>query len=247
MTSLLIQTLIYTSFAILPGIIWLLYFLNKDSNPEPKKLILKVFLIGMIVTVPVFFIEAGLITFIGSLKLENDIFNFVQYFIIVAITEEAFKYFAFRFTAQKSQYLDEPIDIAMYMIVAALGFATAENIVLFSQKTFEVLIEPASLALIRFIGANLLHVLCSGIFSFYIAISFYNTKKRYFLFWSGFTIAVLIHGLFDFFLKYSIIEKGGENEWTPVFVIVIATLVVSCVLLRQGIKKLKKLKSVCKI
>ncbi|MDD3084967.1 MAG: PrsW family intramembrane metalloprotease [Candidatus ainarchaeum sp.] len=247
MTDLLVHTLIYTSFAVLPGIIWLLYFLNKDRNPEPKKLILKVFLIGMIVTIPVFFIEAGLLLFIENLNLQNDLFNFIQYFLVVAITEEVFKYLAFRFTAQNTQYLDEPIDIAMYMIVAALGFATAENIVLFSQKTFEFLIEPASLSLIRFVGANLLHVLCSGIFGFYIAISFYQTKKRHLYFWSGLTIAVIIHGLFDFFLKYSIIEKGGENEWTPMFAIVIALLIVSCVLLNQGIKKLKRIKSVCKI
>lgn len=241
------QALIYTAFAILPGFIWMLFFLNKDDNPEPKRVILRVFIMGMLVTFPVFFIEYGLINLLNKLNLEGDLYDFIQYFLIVGVAEELFKYIAFRYTALKSQYLDEPIDVPMYMIVAALGFATAENVILFSQKTFEFLIEPASLAIIRFIGANFLHVLCSGIFGFYIAVSFYRTKKRHFLFWGGFLIAVIIHGIFDFFLKYSIIEHGGETEWTPIIVIVATALIVSYILLRQALKKLKKLKTICKI
>lgn len=241
------QVLTYTLFAILPGFIWLLFFLNKDNKPEPKRVILKVFIVGMLMTFPVFFIEYGLINLLDKLNLGNDLFYFVQYFFVVGVAEELFKYFAFKLTAQKSQYLDEPIDVPMYMIIAALGFATAENVLLFSQKTFAFLIEPASLAIIRFVGANFLHALCSGIFGFYIAISFYRTKKRHFLFWGGFLIAVIIHGIFDFFLKYSIIEHGGETEWAPMIVIVGTVLIGSYVLLRQALIKLKKLKTICKI
>lgn len=241
------QALIYTLFAILPGFIWMLFFLNKDDNPEPKRVVLKVFIAGMMVTLPVFFIELGLLNLLDGFSLESDVYDFIQYFLIVGVAEELFKYIAFRCTALKSQYLDEPIDIPIYMIVAGLGFATAENIILFSQKTFEILIEPASLAVIRFIGANFLHALASGIFGFYIAVSFYRTNKRHFLFWGGFLIAVVIHGIFDFFLKYSIIEHGGETELTPLIVIIMTALIVSYVLLRQALKKLKKLKTICKI
>ena len=86
------------------------------------------------------------------------------------------------------------------MIVLDLDLLQPKNNSIFS-KTFEFLIEPASLAVIRFIGANFLHALASGIFGFYIAVSFYRTNKRHFLFWGGFLIAVVIHGIFDFFLK----------------------------------------------
>ena len=68
MTELLIHTLVYTSFAILPGFIWLLYFLNKDVHPEPKKLILKIFLLGMLVTIPVFFVEWGALFLLEKLR-----------------------------------------------------------------------------------------------------------------------------------------------------------------------------------
>ena len=99
------QALIYTLFAILPGFIWMLFFLNKDDNPEPKRVILKVFIAGMTVTLPVFFIELGLLNLLDNFSLESDVYDFIQYFLIVGVAEELFKYIAFKFTALKSQYL----------------------------------------------------------------------------------------------------------------------------------------------
>ncbi|MDD4358723.1 MAG: PrsW family intramembrane metalloprotease [Candidatus Pacebacteria bacterium] len=241
------QALIYAIFAILPGLIWLFFFLNKDDHSEPKRVILRVFILGMLMTVPVFFVEYSLLDLLDKLNLKTDLYYFIQYFFVVALTEELFKYLAFRFGAQKSQFLDEPIDVPIYMIVAALGFATAENVVLFSQKTFQFLIEPVSLSILRFVGANFLHALCSGIFGFYMAVSFYRTNKRTFLFWGGFLIAIILHGIFDFFLKYSIIEHGGETELTPIVVVIVTALIVSYILLREALKKLKRLKTICKI
>lgn len=241
------QILTYTFFAILPGVVWLFFFLNKDSEKEPKKVILKVFIMGMLVTFPVFLVEYVLVYLLNTLNVSSGLYNFIQYFFIVAMAEELFKYLAFRFTALKSQYLDESIDVPMYMIVAALGFATAENIILFSQKSFLFYTDTIILSLIRFIGANFLHALCSGIFGFYIAVSFYRTNKRHFLFGGGFLIAVIIHGVFDFFLKYSIIERGGETELSVMIVFIFSTLIISYLLLGQALKKLKKLKSICKI
>ncbi|KKW15738.1 MAG: hypothetical protein UY56_C0027G0005, partial [Parcubacteria group bacterium GW2011_GWA1_50_14] len=33
-------------FGILPGIVWLFFYLQEDLHPEPKKLLIKTFLIG---------------------------------------------------------------------------------------------------------------------------------------------------------------------------------------------------------
>jgi len=243
----IIKVLIYTLFAILPGVIWLLYFINKDKHPEPKKTLLKVFILGALTAFPIFFIEYDLIHLLDKFSLNQPLYYFIQYFIIVAVVEEFFKYFAFRTGALKSADLDEPMDVAVYMIVVALGFATAENIVLFSQKTFEFLMEPAILALLRFITANFLHVLCSGILGFAIAISFYRIKHRKLIFSIGFFTAVIIHGAFDFFLKYSIIEENGLSEWTVISVIVASILIIAYLFLRQALKRLNNLKGVCKI
>ena len=80
------------------------------------------------------------------------------------------------------------------MIVADLICYSRKYNSIFS-KTFEILIEPASLAVIRFIGANF-YMLASGILDS-ISQFFYRTNKDTF-FWGGFLIAVVIHGIFDF-------------------------------------------------
>jgi RsiW-degrading membrane proteinase PrsW (M82 family) len=242
-----IRIIIYTSFALLPGLIWLLYYINKDKNPEPKRTILKVFILGALTAFPVFFLEYDLMHFLDKLHININLYYFIQYFFIVGIVEEFFKYFAFRIGALRSSELNEPVDVAIYMIVAALGFATAENIVLFTQKTFMVLTEPATLALFRFITANFLHVLCSGILGFAIAISFYRTKYRKRILFTGFFTAVVMHGAFDFFLKYSIIEENGFAEWSVVSVLIVTMLVTAYLMLRQALKRLNNLKGVCKI
>ena len=52
--------ILYVIFGILPSLVWLLYYLAKDMHPEPKKAILRVFLWGMVMTVPVLFVQLGL-------------------------------------------------------------------------------------------------------------------------------------------------------------------------------------------
>jgi RsiW-degrading membrane proteinase PrsW (M82 family) len=44
------------------------------------------------------------------------------------INREIFKYLVVRFKVIKNPAFDEPTDIMLYMIIAALGFAAVENI-----------------------------------------------------------------------------------------------------------------------
>lgn len=242
----LFEIFLYLLCAILPGTIWLFYFLSKDKNPEPKKVIIKTFIIGAIVTIPVLGIEYGLMQGLESTNLAQPAFLAIKYFLIIALVEELFKYLAYRMGALKSQFMDEAIDVPIYMIIAALGFATAENILLFFQASFVGVIEPVSLSFFRFIGATLVHVLASGVFGFYLAVSYYKIEKRLKYFFRGLIIAILLHGIFDFFLKYSIMNTGGEERLTPAIAIIIVSVIAAFILLRQSLHKLNKLKSICK-
>jgi len=233
------QLLIYLVLAFLPCLVWLFFFLSKDHQPEPKKVILKVFIAGMLATIPAILVQLGIQPFL------EDASEVVRYFLIVGISEEFFKYFAFRLTAQKSEYLDEPVDILVYMIIASLGFATAENIILFFQVQFD-LVQSIYLSIIRFMS-SFLHALASGVFAFFIAVSFYQTKKRHLLFGLGFILAVVIHGLFNFSIEYSTIDYKGDVVWAPTIVVIITLLTVCYILLRQAFKKLNKVKTICKI
>ncbi|MFH1036679.1 MAG: PrsW family glutamic-type intramembrane protease, partial [Patescibacteria group bacterium] len=239
--------------SVAPGLIWLFYYLKKDSHPESNRMIITVFLLGMVVAPVAAFVECLPITAGEGGKLScslSSLFStiFPQplgslfYFLLtVAFIEELVKYLVVKFRVLKHHELDEPLDVLLYMIIAALGFATVENIFIFfspdifnytSQETF-------FLAVFRFFTATFLHALCSGVLGFFMALSFCETKHKKILFYTGFALAVLLHGLYNF----SIMELGGALK------IAIPSIILAglAIFIYFGIKKLKKLKSICKI
>lgn len=241
------NTLIYCLIAIIPGIVWLLYFLVKDINPEPKLQIMKMFLWGMLATIPALFLEKYSTSLMSDISFDEISYLLIKFFIVVGIIEELVKYLAFRFGIQKSSEVDEPIDIPIYLITVALGFATAENMLLFYTQNFSVLSESIILATMRFLGATLLHALASGILGVFIAFSYYRTKKRALLFIQGLILAIIVHGFFDFFIKFSIIEVGGVISMTPAIILVVVSMITMFIFIREAFKKIKQLKSVSKI
>lgn len=196
--------------AILPGIIWLLYFLRKDVRPEPNRQIIKIFTLGFIASVPAAILEFLMLKGLELAPLPTDIYFLIRYILIVGMVEEILKYLVVKFWAFRSSEIDEPIDIPLYMIISALGFATAENILVFFTQSSPLLSDHLMLSFSRFIGATLLHALCSGIIGYFIAVAFCKSKTRKLTIAWGFILAIAIHGLFDFFLESSII-KATEN------------------------------------
>ncbi|MDO8530315.1 MAG: PrsW family glutamic-type intramembrane protease, partial [bacterium] len=172
--------LLYFAFGVLPSIIWLFYYLSKDLHPEPKRMILEVFLLGMLSTIPVFFLQLGLSFMLKAfyfLYLPPFLAEIIKWFVVIAFTEELFKYLVVRLTLFKSKELDEPLDIMLYMVVAALGFAALENILyLFSPieniVSFSAIVKTTiTISFIRFIGATFLHTLCSALVGYFLALS----------------------------------------------------------------------------
>ncbi len=240
----LINYLFLIILGLLPSFIWLLFFLEKDVHPEPKRIILKVFLWGMASTLPIILVAIFLIWF----EVWEDLKNIVTLSIVIltfyilfwATVEEVLKYLVVKISVLKNSELDEPTDIMLYMIIAGLGFAAFENIlILFGAHPVLQLPEILFLAWLRFISATILHALCSGIIGYFWALSFYETKKRGLLIFAGIGIASLLH----WFYNFSIMVIGG---WLG-FLFMIITLISLAVFVSLGFKRLKKLKSVCKL
>ncbi len=241
---------LYILFGILPSLIWLSYYLRKDLHPEPKRIILKIFFYGAVITMPTFFIQIGLSELLKQLQLFAFfasfpiITNILKWFFIIALTEELFKYLAVRIAVFKSRELDEPLDMMLYMVVAALGFAAVENVLyLFSpidNISFEAIIGTTiTISFIRFIGATFLHTLVSATLGYFLVMSFFKTEKRLRLTITGISVAVILHGLYNF----SIIELKNPLN----FIIPIIILVGLAIFVMFQFDKIKKLKSICKI
>ncbi|MCX6718722.1 MAG: PrsW family intramembrane metalloprotease [Candidatus Staskawiczbacteria bacterium] len=236
--------IVYIIFGVLPSLIWLGYYLRKDAHPEPKKMIVRIFLWGALITLPVFLVQIGLKFLLDKISIDLFIYDLIYWFLIIAFSEEFFKYLVIKIKVVNSPHLDEPLDIMLYMVVAALGFAAVENILyLFSpsgQMSFNQLVNRALVIdIVRFIGATFLHTLCSAVIGYSLAISFCEVKTKYISAVFGIFVAVLLHGLYDF----SIIKLSGYAKFA-IPVIIILTLAF---LVFSGFNKLKKMKSICKL
>jgi len=239
--------LLYLIFGLAPSIIWLLYYLQKDVHPESNKMVLKIFFWGVLAAFPVLIIEVLISSGLARLNLPAGLLLFLNFFIGVAFTEEGVKYLVVKGEVLRDQEFDEPVDAMLYMIIAALGFAALENILVLipiRQEVFlfsEIFRQTATISFFRFVGATFLHALCSGLVGYFLALSFWETKKRTRLVISGLTIAIILHGLFNLFIIIM-----GKDFWLS-FISIIIILVGLSFFVSFGFRKVKKLRSVCKI
>jgi len=230
-------------FGILPSIIWLLFFLKEDVHPESKEMILKVFCYGIISAFLAILFELGFKVGLEKLSLSSLVFFLIQTFIGVSLIEEFLKYFVVKKIAVQDPEFDEPLDAMLYMVIAGLGFAALENFFyLIPIDQAFIISDILILSLFRFLGATFLHALCSGVVGFFLALSFYETKKRLKYIIYGLTIAVILHGFYNF----SIINLS--KSFNIIFVLIPGIILVGLgIFVIFAFNKLKTLKSICKI
>jgi RsiW-degrading membrane proteinase PrsW (M82 family) len=208
-------------------------------------MILKVFFFGVLSAVPAVFIELGFFQVVGRPPLSDllplSLISFLNIFVGVALTEETLKYLVVKKKVLRSPEFDEPLDAMLYMIIAALGFISLENLLIFlSPKTFVLnLSETFVLTGFRFISATFLHALTSGTLGYFLALSFFATKKRGVLLLGGFFLAAILHGLYNL----AIINMDKYMG------LVLATIIITglAIFVSFGFRKLKKMTSVYKI
>lgn len=251
--------LIYIFFGVLPSIIWLLFYLRKDAHPEPKRMILKIFLYGMLATAPALLLELGIFQIIKLLpfNMPTILISLFYIFLGVALVEEMLKYLIVKGKVLNNPAFDEPLDIMLYMIIAALGFAAMENILtLLPIDSYFGFGKILSISFLRFVGAVFLHTLCSGTIGYFWALSIYEKRNRFRLLLTGISTAVILHGAFNFFImniEKSMIVKNGMSVIIDfgLFAFSVLSLIIILISLAlfvfSGFRKLKKLKAVCKI
>jgi len=222
-------------FGLAPSIVWLLFFLRKDVHPESNAMVLKVFGYGMVAALPAALIELGILGQLETLPFSPILSLGIICLIGVALPEEMMKYLAVRIKVLRSPEFDEPVDIMLYMIIAALGFAGLENVLLLFP--LRGIWEFFAASWLRLVGATFLHALCAGVIGYFLALSFFRTRERLKLTLLGLALAVALHGFYNF----SIMIEGVMKWAGPVVILTVLAVFVSL-----GFKKIKKLKSVCK-
>jgi RsiW-degrading membrane proteinase PrsW (M82 family) len=214
---------------IIPALFWVWFWLREDARkPEPYFLIAISFIGGMAVVPLVFPLQKAvldlypatdsILTGISHLipLLQEPIQNLISRtvhgtdtIIMWVLFEELLKYAAAIVLIFWNREVDEPIDMVIYLIVIALGFAALENaLFIFNPLALGSYFDSALTGSFRFLGATLLHVLASGTIGIALALAYY--KSRFIQLLAGMTglfIAVVLHALFNFF----IMNANGET------------------------------------
>ena len=185
---------------LIPALFWLWFWLREDrEKPEPYLLIALAFIGGMmVVPIALPLQKLAIETYTGS--------NLVLVWVII---EEILKYGIALIMILWNKEVDEPIDVIIYMITIALGFAALENaLYLFNPISTGDYTNGVVTGFFRFLGSTLLHVLASGTVGAFLALSFFKSSWKKLLWGSvGLFVAIVLHALFNFF----IMDGSGET------------------------------------
>jgi RsiW-degrading membrane proteinase PrsW (M82 family) len=194
---------------ILPALIWLYFLLKEDSRcPEPRTLISVAFMAGMFAVPVVLPLE----TFSAAILPDGT-----PVIIAWAAIEETMKFVLAALFVLWRREVNESIDLVIYMLTVALGFAALEN-TLFLLQPFSDGHFLAGLATddLRFVGSTLLHVIASSAIGFALAFSYKAPHVvRAFVAILGLILAITLHAVFNFF----IIDGGGSHTLLAFFIV----------------------------
>lgn len=226
----------YIFLTFLPPLVWLLFYLREDCHPEPKWLLLLAFIGGMASALIAVIAELWTIgqngVFANLLNLRQNAFLF---FLVIGLIEEYVKYLPIRFLILGKPDFNEPVDGMIYMMTAALGFAAVENALFILPVFHESLWAGFAVAANRFLGANLLHALSSGIVGFFLARAFFSPHRHHFVA-LGILIATLLHAAFN----YLILVKEVLTQGTFYIILLLAVMAVMVFVDFERLKKREK-------
>ncbi|MCR4957617.1 MAG: PrsW family intramembrane metalloprotease [Prevotella sp.] len=187
------NTVFALTVALLPAILLWIYTWKKDPQKEPVGKLLKAVLWGVIICIPVSFVEVGIhqILFRGE-NPTNLIESTAQAFFLAAIPEESAKLLALWMILRKNPYFNEHFDGIIYAVCVGLGFAAFENVfyVLDSEE------EWLAVGIIRSLLAVPGHYAFAVLMGFYYSVyHFVNHTRK--MAACILLVPVAAHGIYD--------------------------------------------------
>ncbi|MBV7267612.1 PrsW family intramembrane metalloprotease [Winogradskyella luteola] len=180
--------------AVAPVMVIIVYIYFQDKyEKEPIGLLLASFLFGAIVSiiiVTVLYLLTG--RFIPITNEFSVWQQFIQAFIVVALSEEFSKYVIIKYFNQPKKAFNEPYDGIIYAVMVSMGFACTENIMYVLEGGYQT-------AVLRAFTAVPAHATFGILMGYYMGKAKFS-KNRFQLNMAGLFLAVLFHGAYDFFL-----------------------------------------------
>ncbi|MDO4369556.1 MAG: PrsW family glutamic-type intramembrane protease [bacterium] len=192
--------------SILPVFLVGLYIYRKDTEKEPKSLLIGLIFSGLLAGIMVIFINVVMALVLSNHYISDDVSNydffhlFLMIFFEIALVEEVCKWFMVKVFGYKSKEYDQIYDIIVYSSFVALGFAGFENIFYVFQGGMQV-------GILRAIFSVPGHAAFGIFMGYYMGwAKFYKNKDKFlyyrYMFLSIF-IPALLHTGFNFCLYTS--------------------------------------------
>lgn len=196
----MIYNLISLFLSIVPIILLGSYVYFKDKDKEPKKLLLKLFVGGILAAALTVVLNIFIRNIFPFFKQDYTVYNQVQLFlytfIIVGLVEEVSKWILLYIFSYHDKDFDQLYDMIVYSVFIALGFALVENILYVYDGGLWV-------ALVRLFVAVPGHVSMSIFMGYYLAFAkLSETQKKTYLKKKYILLSILIpsifHGIYDY-------------------------------------------------
>lgn len=166
--------------------------------------------------------------------------------LIPALVEEYLKYSVVKSRILKNSEFDEPIDAMLYCIIAGLGFASIENLLVLLKIPFPSFQETLVTIGLRFLGATLVHALASGIVGYWLALGILHLKKKRGLILSGLAIAIIFHSCYNY-LTIAFFNQTEYHQRIIFFLAIFFLLITAASLVSYYFHKLKIQQAICQI
>ena len=184
--------LLYLS--VLPSIVigFLIYKADKVEK-EPKKELMKAFLLGLFAVVVTLIISYSLGVQTIRQETLDVVGKFFYNFLGIALIEEFSKWLCTYFFIRKNKNFNYLFDGIVYAVFVSLGFATIENILY-------ALTGGTMVAIIRAITTVPSHAFYAVFMGYYL--SHFKKEKKFSSLILSIMIPVILHGTFDFLLSF---------------------------------------------
>jgi len=194
------------AIAVVPTIVLMIFIYFQDNHEkEPIGLLLKIFGLGVLSCIPVYFMEWGGM-YVNDLVFGGAglMYYFALAFFVVAPCEEFFKFMAAYLLTWRNKHFNYKFDGIVYCLFGSMGFAAIENVKYLLSPGMDV-----QMIVTTGIGRALLAIPCHAMCGIFMGYYYGNAKylKSYgnrsagrrslFL---GYLIAVSLHGFYDFCL-----------------------------------------------
>lgn len=175
-------------------ILFYIYFRDKYDR-EPLGLLVRSLVAGMLLVIPIFFVERFLVSVMPPL---NKVMAAVYHsFAVAGTTEEVFKFLALYLLIWKNPNFNEKFDGIVYAVFVSLGFAAVENVMYVMDGGYQT-------AVVRAITAVPAHALFGVTMGYYLGIARMYSEIRTENLRKALLIPILLHGIYDFILMVEV-------------------------------------------